>query len=54
MARIAGVEIPDNKQVVYSLVYIYGIGMTLAKKILDTAGIDKFKLVKDLKDNELR
>tara|TARA_B100001540_G_scaffold314224_1_gene338728 strand:+ start:1217 stop:1600 length:384 start_codon:yes stop_codon:yes gene_type:complete len=53
MARIAGVEIPDNKQVAFSLVYIYGIGKTLANKIIESAGIDKNKLVKDLDDSEL-
>ena len=39
MARIAGVDIPNDKQLVYSLRYIYGIGLTTAKKIcLDEIG----------------
>ncbi|NIR59044.1 MAG: 30S ribosomal protein S13, partial [Gammaproteobacteria bacterium] len=34
MARVAGVEIPDNKQVLFSLPYVYGIGRSTAGKIL--------------------
>ena len=34
MARIAGIDIPNDKRVVISLTYIYGIGLTTAKKIL--------------------
>ncbi len=40
MPRIAGVNIPENKQIETSLTYIYGIGLTLAKKILKQAKID--------------
>ena len=40
MARFAGVDIPNNKQVGTSLTYIYGIGPTTAKKILAAAGVD--------------
>lgn len=39
MARIAGVDLPRNKQVVYALPYIHGIGMTSARKILTVVGI---------------
>ena len=39
MARIAGVNIPDNKHLVISLEYIYGIGATRAKQICDRVGI---------------
>ena len=40
MARIAGVDIPAGKQVLFSLQYIYGIGSTLSHKIIDKAGVD--------------
>jgi len=39
MARIAGVNIPDNKHAVISLTYIFGIGRTTAQKILEAVGI---------------
>lgn len=39
MARIAGVNIPDNKHAVISLTYVYGIGRTIAKQICAAAGI---------------
>jgi small subunit ribosomal protein S13 len=53
MARVAGVNIPDNKQVQYALTYIYGVGLTTAKKILDAVEIDPEVRVKDLNDAEL-
>ena len=53
MARIAGVDIPRDKQVRYSLQYIYGIGDTLACNILAAAGVEETKRVKDLTDDEL-
>jgi len=53
MARILGVEIPDNKKVEISLTYIYGIGRTTAKKILASTGIDGNKRVKELKEEEI-
>ena len=40
MARIAGVDIPNDKQLVYSLRYIYGIGLTTAKKICLDAKVE--------------
>ncbi|MFC1939399.1 30S ribosomal protein S13 [Chloroflexota bacterium] len=40
MARIAGVDIPRNKQVWVALQYIYGVGPTLSKKILSQAGVN--------------
>lgn len=43
MARILGVDIPNNKHVVISLTYIYGIGNDSAQKILDKLGIDHRK-----------
>ena len=53
MARILGVEIPDNKKIEISLTYIYGIGRTTAKKILASTGIDGNRRVKDLKEEEI-
>lgn len=53
MPRIAGVNIPDQKKILYSLPYIYGIGLPLAKKILEEADIDPEKRAKDLSSNEL-
>ncbi len=53
MARVAGVDIPDNKRAEISLTYILGIGRTSAQKILEKAGIDVNTKVKDLPENEL-
>lgn len=53
MARVAGVNIPDNKQIQYSLTYIYGIGLVTAQKILAAVNIDPTVRVKDLNDTEL-
>ncbi len=53
MARIAGVDIPDNKKVPYSLAYIYGIGIKSGFKICEQAGIDPEKRVKDLTEEEI-
>lgn len=53
MARVAGVEIPDNKQVLFSLPYVYGIGRPSAGKILAQAQIDATTKVRDLTDDEL-
>jgi len=53
MARIAGVNIPDNKQIFVALTYIYGIGRSLALKILQEAGIDYYKKTKDLTPEEI-
>ena len=52
MARIAGVDIPRDKQVRYSLQYIYGIGDTLACEILAAAGVEPTKRVKDFTEEE--
>ncbi len=52
MARIAGVDIPDNKRGEISLTYIFGIGKTLAQKILTKAGVDFDKKVQDWTDDE--
>ena len=53
MARIVGVDIPDNKRVEYALTYIYGIGLTSSRKILDAVGISYDKRVKDLSEAEI-
>lgn len=53
MPRISGIVIPDNKKILYSLPYIYGIGLSSSKVILKTAGVDGNKLAKDLSTDEL-
>jgi len=53
MARILGITIPDNKKIVYSLPYIYGLGLSASKVILRSANIDLDKRAKDLSDEEL-
>ncbi|XVN41289.1 MAG: 30S ribosomal protein S13 [Rickettsia endosymbiont of Argas persicus] len=53
MARIASVNIPDNKRLVVSLTYIYGLGATMAKEICNKTKISEHKKVKDLTDQEL-
>lgn len=54
MARIAGVDLPRNKRGVISLTYIYGIGNSLAAKILDDADIDHNTKVSDWNDDNIR
>lgn len=54
MARIAGINIPDDKQVKHSLTYIYGIGPRFADQILEATKIDPTARVKDLSENELQ
>ncbi|WP_024787456.1 MULTISPECIES: 30S ribosomal protein S13 [unclassified Lebetimonas] len=53
MARIAGVDLPKNKKVEYALPYIYGIGLTLSRKILKDTGIDPNKRVYELSEEEV-
>ncbi len=52
MARIAGVDLPRNKRGCIGLTYIYGIGNTLAKEILEKASVDPDKKVQDWSDEE--
>jgi small subunit ribosomal protein S13 len=52
MARIAGVDLPRQKRVEIALTYIYGIGVSRAKKILAKATIDPSVRVKDLSEEE--
>ena len=53
MARISGINIPDNKKAEFALTYVYGIGLTRSKLILSTAGVDKDKRAKDLTSDEI-
>jgi len=53
MARIAGVDIPNDKRVEISLTYVYGIGRTAANEILAAVGIDPNAKVKDLTDEQV-
>lgn len=53
MARIAGVNIPDNKQVEYSLAYLNGIGLSLAKKVINQANVKPGTKVSALTEQEL-
>lgn len=53
MARILGVEIPDNKKTMIALTYIYGIGLTRAREILENTGVNGDKRVKELSEEEL-
>ena len=53
MARIAGIDLPKNKRGEIGLTYIYGIGQSTAKRILDKAGIDYNKKVNQWNDEEL-
>ena len=52
MARIKGVDIPNDKQICISLTYIYGIGRPLAKKILNDAGIELTMKTADLSQDD--
>ena len=53
MARIKGVDIPNDKRIEISLTYIYGIGRQLSKTILNDAKVDLNKKANDLTDDEL-
>ena len=53
MARIAGVDLPRNKQARIGLTYIYGIGNPRALRILTSANVDPFKKVQDLGEDEV-
>ena len=53
MARIIGVDIPNEKRVVISLTYVYGIGKPLAQKILKDTNISEDVRVKDLSEDQL-
>ncbi len=53
MARIAGVDLPKNKKVLFGLQYIFGIGQTVSAEILEKSKIDPNKKVADLNDEEV-
>ena len=53
MARIAGVDLPNNKRVEIGLTYIFGIGLTTSKQILEATGIDPDVRVKDLSEDDI-
>ncbi len=53
MVRIKGVDIPNDKRIVISLTYIYGIGVQLSEKILESAKVDVNKKAKDLDSEEI-
>ncbi|MGH1487243.1 MAG: 30S ribosomal protein S13 [Cellvibrionaceae bacterium] len=53
MARIAGVNIPDNKHAVISLTYVYGVGRTKAKQILAETGIAESTKIGELSEDQM-
>ena len=53
MARIAGIDLPDNKAILYALPHIYGIGLQTARRILSAAGIDPTRRTKELSDDDV-
>ncbi|MCX7879353.1 MAG: 30S ribosomal protein S13 [Ignavibacteria bacterium] len=53
MARIAGVDLPKSKRGFVGLTYIYGVGRTTAREILQKAGVDEFKKVGEWTDEEI-
>ena len=53
MARIAGVDLPNNKRVEIGLTYIYGIGLTTSRKIIKETGINPDIRVKDLSESDV-
>ena len=54
MARIAGVDLPQNKRIEFALTYIFGIGRSRSNRILGKAGVKKEIKVKDLAEDEVR
>ncbi len=53
MARIAGVDLPREKRVEVGLTYIYGIGRTSSRKIIDICGVDPDTRIRDLTEDEV-
>ncbi|MFN3236752.1 MAG: 30S ribosomal protein S13 [Pseudomonadales bacterium] len=53
MARLAGINIPDNKHAEISLTYIFGIGRTTAQQLCDTTNVDRKAKIGDLTEEEL-
>ena len=53
MARIAGVDLPRGKRIEIALTYIYGIGHTSAKQIIEACGVDGSRRTQDLEDDDV-
>jgi len=53
MARIVGVDLPRNKRGEIGLAYIYGVGKSIAQKVLDEAGVDRNTKVQDWTDEQI-
>ncbi len=53
MARLAGINVPDNKHAEISLTYIFGIGRTTAQQLCDATGVSRSAKVQDLTEEEL-
>ena len=53
MARIAGIDLPNEKRVEYGLTYIYGIGVSTSRKILAATGVNPDTRVRDLTEDEV-
>ena len=53
MARIAGVNIPDNKHAVISLTYIFGVGRTTAKRLCAETGVEESARIGDLSEEQM-
>lgn len=54
MARLLGIQIPDNKRIEYALTFLYGIGWSTSAKILSQVKVDKNKQVKDLTESDMK
>lgn len=54
MARISGVDLPNDKRVEISLTYIYGIGLTTSKKIIEATGINADTRCRDLTEDDVK
>ena len=54
MARIAGVDLPRHKHIVYALPYLFGVGQKLAREICVKAGIPGNKMTEELTENEIK
>jgi small subunit ribosomal protein S13 len=53
MARIAGVDLPREKKVEIGLTYIYGIGRAIARRIIESTGVNPAQRIKDLNDTDV-
>ncbi len=53
MPRLMGVDVPNDKQIQYSLTYLYGVGLHTARELCDKLGIDPTRIASDLAEDEL-